>query len=313
MAESATLADRCLREIRTVSYLLHPHELDEFGLESALSRYYMASGGPADPQSWNRYTYTRGDPVNRVDLTGMDDEPTCTVGSSDWCITGTGSGSSGNGDGSGQGGGGFGGAGSAFPSSGSCASMTLTGYILCMQSTQSKTTINKVSNLSTTSAQAIAIQNDLRWLEQAIAGDPTCSKWLGSSVSSDIEYMLGNNPGGQMMVGVGSFSDNGTNAVAGTNGTNMTPGSMLITINTNGAFFNSSAGVGYGVPSWIQAASAAEQGLILLHELAHLVEAAEFVQNDGPLNNPNYVNNQKTNNQLVMQNCGSIINSLGGK
>ena len=39
MAESVALADRCLREIRTVSYLLHPHELDELGLESALSRY----------------------------------------------------------------------------------------------------------------------------------------------------------------------------------------------------------------------------------------------------------------------------------
>jgi signal transduction histidine kinase len=39
MAESSALADQCLREIRTVSYLLHPHELDELGLESALSRY----------------------------------------------------------------------------------------------------------------------------------------------------------------------------------------------------------------------------------------------------------------------------------
>jgi signal transduction histidine kinase len=39
MAESVTLADQCLREIRTVSYLLHPPELDELGLEFALSRY----------------------------------------------------------------------------------------------------------------------------------------------------------------------------------------------------------------------------------------------------------------------------------
>jgi signal transduction histidine kinase/DNA-binding NarL/FixJ family response regulator len=39
VAESTALADRCLRDIRTVSYLLHPHELDELGLESALSRY----------------------------------------------------------------------------------------------------------------------------------------------------------------------------------------------------------------------------------------------------------------------------------
>jgi PAS domain S-box-containing protein len=39
LAESATLADECLREIRTVSYLLHPPELDALGLQSALARY----------------------------------------------------------------------------------------------------------------------------------------------------------------------------------------------------------------------------------------------------------------------------------
>jgi PAS domain S-box-containing protein len=39
IAESAALADQCLREIRTISYLLHPPELDELGLQYALSRY----------------------------------------------------------------------------------------------------------------------------------------------------------------------------------------------------------------------------------------------------------------------------------
>ena len=39
MTESTTLVGRCLQEIRTISYLLHPPELDELGLESALSRY----------------------------------------------------------------------------------------------------------------------------------------------------------------------------------------------------------------------------------------------------------------------------------
>jgi signal transduction histidine kinase len=39
LAESINLADQCLREIRTVSYLLHPPELDELGLDSALSSY----------------------------------------------------------------------------------------------------------------------------------------------------------------------------------------------------------------------------------------------------------------------------------
>jgi RHS repeat-associated protein len=78
------------------------------GLDYANNRYYSnaygrfmtpdpynASGGPSDPQSWNQYAYTRGDPVNRLDPAGMQD---CPV---DFCVTGTGYGS---GDGSGGGG-----------------------------------------------------------------------------------------------------------------------------------------------------------------------------------------------------------------
>ena len=34
---------------------------------------YAASGGPSDPGSWNRYAYTRGDPVNRYDPEGNQD------------------------------------------------------------------------------------------------------------------------------------------------------------------------------------------------------------------------------------------------
>jgi hypothetical protein len=34
---------------------------------------YMNSAGPTDPGSWNRYAYTRGDPVNRIDLNGTCD------------------------------------------------------------------------------------------------------------------------------------------------------------------------------------------------------------------------------------------------
>jgi RHS repeat-associated protein len=46
---------------------------------------YMASGGPRDPQSWNRYSYTRGDPINRFDPGGLADQDPC--GSNPNCVT----------------------------------------------------------------------------------------------------------------------------------------------------------------------------------------------------------------------------------
>ncbi len=36
--------------------------------------HYAASEGPGDPSSWNRYSYTRGDPINRFDEAGMCDQ-----------------------------------------------------------------------------------------------------------------------------------------------------------------------------------------------------------------------------------------------
>lgn len=44
LAECVTLGNQCLREIRTVSYLLHPPDLDELGLQSALVRYIDGFG-----------------------------------------------------------------------------------------------------------------------------------------------------------------------------------------------------------------------------------------------------------------------------
>jgi hypothetical protein len=35
---------------------------------------YQASGGPADPGSWNRYAYVQGDPVSRIDRLGLMEE-----------------------------------------------------------------------------------------------------------------------------------------------------------------------------------------------------------------------------------------------
>ena len=51
---------------------------------------YRASGGPSDPQSWNRYAYVEGDPINHSDRVGLyrdaqdciDDPDTCEA--EDW-------------------------------------------------------------------------------------------------------------------------------------------------------------------------------------------------------------------------------------
>jgi RHS repeat-associated protein len=71
------------------------------GLDYADQRYYSSvpgrfltpdpyragnrSGDPADPQSWNRYSYTAGDPINRLDPTGRawcdPSHPMCDQGS----------------------------------------------------------------------------------------------------------------------------------------------------------------------------------------------------------------------------------------
>ena len=40
---------------------------------------YMASGGPADPQSWNRYAYVQNDPVNYYDPEGLCQCPAGSV------------------------------------------------------------------------------------------------------------------------------------------------------------------------------------------------------------------------------------------
>jgi len=63
-------------------FLFTSYERDqESGLDYAMARYYDSSvarfcsadpvlGSPDDPQTWNRYTYVRNDPVNKVDPSG---------------------------------------------------------------------------------------------------------------------------------------------------------------------------------------------------------------------------------------------------
>ncbi len=280
---------------------------DGTGLDYARNRYYLntigrfltadpyrasrrSANNPADPGTWNRYAYLLNDPVNLYDPSGMDSEspPTLVCNGYTGVICDLLYDP-------------YGGGHDAQHAPGGGMPPRLPRRII-------------VSRLSTTSKQALTVQNDLRWLQQAIAQDPDCAGWLAGS-SQAINYML-DVPGTgatMMAVGVGSFSTN-DNAVDGISGTNL-PQGMLITVNSNGAFFNSgpSQFVGYGIPSWINGGTNAAQSEILLHELAHDVGAPGF-QSDGPLpdGSPN-VSAQTANNQLVMQNCGNVVDLAAGR
>jgi len=79
------------------------------GLDYADQRYYASTYGrfntpdpyvaggassgsvnnPSDPGSWNRYAYTRGDPINRNDSRGMDDCPIYGFATGSGCDDGT--------------------------------------------------------------------------------------------------------------------------------------------------------------------------------------------------------------------------------
>jgi hypothetical protein len=171
-----------------------------------------------------------------------------------------------------------------------------------------------ITNWTNQGKQAQIVQNDLNWIGAQISQFPTCDSWLSANsplggISDAILTMLGQNPSSgvtQDLVGVGNIgspsSNNVINAVAGTDGTSLPPTALVaITVNLGGAFFNSSVPTGVtGITGGTQQA----QLLILLHELAHLTNAAGFIPGDSS------TVAQGVNNTLLMLDCGTFINSV---
>ena len=130
--------------------------------------------------------------------------------------------------------------------------------------------IIRIEGFSTTSASAIGVQNSLRWIRAALEQDADCSGWLNGN-SEVITTLLGEGPESSVVyAGVGKFSDPTVNAVAGIGGTNLPDGSALLTVNTEGAFFNSDALTDSGRT---KGKTDVAKAFILLHELAHLTQA----------------------------------------
>jgi hypothetical protein len=157
----------------------------------------------------------------------------------------------------------------------------------------------QINNWTSTSLQAVGVENSLRWIESQIGQYTDCDKWLSGN-GAVIDTILN-----QGLVGVGNFGATPgtiTNAVAGVGGTNLTNGALL-TVNLSGAYFSSSAPVGNLVPG-INGGSDQAKLFILLHELAHLTQAANFQPGD----NTTALQNQ--NNSLLLNNCGDFIASV---
>jgi RHS repeat-associated protein len=136
-----------------------------------------------------------------------------------------------------------------------------------------------------------------------------CSSWLtGQFPAADlITAILGSGPT-DYSFGYGVINSNTTAAFVGNVNSDGSPVAGLpkdstITVNTNGAFFNSGytvSGGGVRYPGGTLKA----QAFILIHELAHEVEAAGFQPDAGSSTA------EASNNNLVQKNCGKQIAAL---
>jgi hypothetical protein len=256
---------------------------------------YTNSGRLEDPQSWNRYAYTRGDPVNRADPMGMDDcDPnTCVTvtGSYDnldyMSITPF----------------------SQYPGNGYVTASEIQAAVQAALAAAAQYAATYAppgpytyTNAGKDQAKMNVIGNDMSTLESRLQNDPDCLNWLSTGGKyQGLGFLDGLLP--TLNVTEGQISNpNGTittvaavaNPYAGVN----------IFVNAGGAFFYGGAvPTGNGsIPTTLTANSTGGQLLILLHELAHVNNTAGFAQSDAN------AGDNASNNDQVWQHCQKTIN-----
>jgi RHS repeat-associated protein len=257
---------------------------------------YQASGGPADPQSWNRYPYVQNDPVNYYDPEGLFQCPAGSSGCFIWnpirqSSGGVRIGGGAHGDAGyfpldlGDGDGGDGGDGDWTPP-------------------PQKFVFENVADADQFIRNAIA--EIFAFLTYASGGD--CANWLQEGL------------GGSQYKDQGSMDAllNVLPNVVGSAKISGTQGSTSLAVVTSDVqgkvmFFNTELGFYKSTGSFvsgdrydkliknIQPATGAAQEFLLIHELGHLLSAPSFTSDVGS------DTNQKSNNDLVWQHCGQLF------
>jgi RHS repeat-associated protein len=285
---------------------------------------------PSKPGTWNKYSYTGGDPINNIDPRGAE---YCSV---DFCVTGYGAGD-GAGDGSIGSGGPVGvgnGTGGANPQCGLLAEAGAAGnpeaseqyetYCLGggLQTQGAANGDITVPNFSNSGPLQDIITLDLQKLEGWLTQNATCSSWLTGNLAGTDENLVGLIAGyiSGNLYGYGTAYVNGTqsytnSAFTGWNNADQTPTGVpvgtVFTINTAGAFFTMNGPGGtltVGAGNWTGGTLQA-QAAILIHELAHLTGAAGFVSDTGGTPAQNAAN-VAANDALVGKYCGFLINEF---
>jgi RHS repeat-associated protein len=239
---------------------------------------------PANPQSWNRYAYVLNDPVNFNDPAGLDAScVTCFI----WNLGDV------------------------------ATAMWFAGLGGGQPAVKRPEQHPKESDVDTANNRVLSDLIDLRRLI-----DPDCLSFLengslaGGDLSTFNQYFNGligigaNGAQRPPLAGVADLGRGGPNAETATGSTTFGTG-YVITINTAGAFFQASVGVGLADRSAAQMNSlvggtVAAQNFILLHELAHFFGASGFVL-DANANGQPIVAAQKKNNDLLWKHCKTTI------
>jgi RHS repeat-associated protein len=255
---------------------------------STLARFttpdpYRASGGPADPQSWNRYAYVQNDPVNYHDPSGLyitvptgpidlrpDLPPPVAPAPATWFSSG-------------------------FSAASIASHMEL---MLDLSGPESGAvaapTLVSVKNLSKTGNNQTFIENTFRWISAAVADDPDCSGWL-KGAQSYIHDLLNNS-----LVAHGEFTST-VAAFTHITGSDVPEGYAAMVVNDTGAFFKEGFTLANGT---INGGTDLARVFILLHELAHGLDVEGFEHDFGDKAAG------ARNDAKVLEKCAKTLNRL---